>query len=63
MEEEVQRKDKFFSDIDLNDTHKRMILEDFLSRTEVRMLIYNLLFTGGKINEQIFSQTKPRIEY
>ncbi|KAM3128745.1 hypothetical protein pb186bvf_019157 [Paramecium bursaria] len=43
MSEEVQKKDNFFSDIELTDLHKRMIFDEFLSRNEIKALIYNLL--------------------
>lgn len=41
--EELNRQDFIFSDTEFTDLHKRMIFDEFLSRNEIKALIYNLL--------------------
>ncbi|CAD8083269.1 unnamed protein product [Paramecium primaurelia] len=41
--EALNQQDFIFSDIEFNDIHKKMIFDEFLSRNEIKALIYNLL--------------------
>lgn len=39
----MNQQDLIFSDIEFNEIHKKMIFDEFLSRNEIKALIYNLL--------------------
>ncbi|CAD8045455.1 unnamed protein product [Paramecium sonneborni] len=43
QQEVLNQQDFIFSDIEFNDIHKKMIFDEFLSRNEIKALIYNLL--------------------